>query len=115
MLRRHLVLDGGKEQVILTPASVQITNVSFGEEIADEGSRTVVKMSFESLGSGDEELDEEKADDEDEDEENGLKIATTVLCALTPGKVRPLHARCNLFLPIDILLLDRAGFCESCP
>jgi FK506-binding nuclear protein len=38
---------------------VQITNVAFGEEISDANSRTVVKLTFESLTSG---LDE----DEDE-------------------------------------------------
>ena len=82
---RHLVLEGGEEKAFRTPAGVQITNVSFGEEIVDNG-RSVVKLTFKSLSSSDNE-DDEGGDDDDEGDELGLQDATTVLCALTPGKV----------------------------
>jgi len=82
---RHLVLEGGEEKAFRTPAGVQITNVSFGEEIVDNG-RSVVKLTFKSLSSSDNE-DDDGGDDDDEGDELGLQDATTVLCALTPGKV----------------------------
>ena len=86
ILARHLVVEGGKDRVFQTPTPVQITNVAFGEEISDANSRTVVKLTFESLTSGldeddDEEEKEPKSDNADE------RMATTVLCSLTPGKV----------------------------
>jgi len=84
---RHLVLEGGQEKAFRTPAGVQITNVSFGEEIVDVNSRSVVKLTFKSLSSSDDGDDEGDDDDDDEGDELGLQDATTVLCALTPGKV----------------------------
>lgn len=84
-MRRHLVLEGGKDKTIETPACVQITNIAYGEEIADPTSRDVVKLSFESLTPPQEE--DEEDEDEEEKEDDGLTIDTTVLCALTPGKV----------------------------
>ncbi|KAF9481510.1 hypothetical protein BDN70DRAFT_830782 [Pholiota conissans] len=77
----HLVLEGGKVKTIHTPAGVQITNVSYGEEIVDTASRDVVKLSFESLATSDNE-----DDDEEEKEDEDIPISTTVLCVLTPGK-----------------------------
>jgi hypothetical protein len=53
---------------------VQITNVSYGEVIADADSRSVVKLTFAGFAP-------------DDDKEVGLSDVTTVLCALTPGKV----------------------------
>ena len=76
---RHLVLTGGEAKKFITPAAVQITNVSLGEEIADSNGRSVVKLSFESLSASDDEDDEEDGPD--------LSTVTTVLCSLTPGKV----------------------------
>ena len=58
---------------------MQVTNASYGEEIADENSRSVVKLSYAGLAP--------QGDDDDEDEELRLEDVTTVLCALTPGKV----------------------------
>ena len=84
---RHLVLEGGKVKTIHTPASVQITNVSYGEEIVDAASRDVIKLSFESLATSDEEK-------EDED----IPISTTVLCVLTPGKA------CKVLYPAEFAL-----------
>lgn len=77
---RHLTLEGGKEKTVHTPANVQITNASFGEEIADQG-RSVVKLTFDSVAPS------YDSEDEDEDKENEEETSTTVLCALTPGKV----------------------------
>ena len=90
---RHLVLEGGKVKTIHTPASVQITNVSYGEEIVDAASRDVVKLSFESLATSDDEDDE---DEEKEDED--IPISTTVLCVLTPGKA------CKVLYPAEFAL-----------
>jgi len=86
------VLTGGEEKVFSTPAAVQITNISFGEEIADESSRTVVSLKFESLSVDDDDDDEE----DDEEDGPGLKVASTVLCALIPGKIE--QASVNLVL-----------------
>jgi len=69
---------------------VQITNVAFGEEISDTNSRTVVKLTFESLTSGlddDEDEDDEEKEKEPKSDHADEMIATTVLCSLTPGKV----------------------------
>jgi len=60
------------------PAHVRITNVSFGEDLVDTTARTVVKLTYG--------LPNTPGDDEDEDEDETPRI-TTVLCALTPGKV----------------------------
>lgn len=81
---RHLVLNGGEAKNFITPAAIQITNVSFGEEIADSNGRSVVKLSFASLSPSDDEDEDAKDDEEDGP---GLTTVTTVLCSLTPGKV----------------------------
>lgn len=79
---RHIVVEGGKEKTIRLPADLQITNVTFDEEIADPAGRSVVKMQFVPIKPF---FDEE--DEDEEDEEKGPEMETTVLCALTPGKV----------------------------
>ena len=78
---RHVVLEGGKERIVQTPASIQITNICYGEKIVDTNSRDVVKLSFESLGLNADEEEEEK------DSNDIPAFDTTVLCALSPGKV----------------------------
>jgi len=80
-----VVLKGGEEHPFRTPAIVQITNVSYGEEIVDTDSRSVVKLKFAALT--------------EDDEENVEADATTVLCALTPGKIE--HAALNITLGSD--------------
>jgi FK506-binding nuclear protein len=87
----HLALKGGEEHVFRTPVVVQITNVSYGEEIVDADNRSVVKLKFMALTPVD--------DDDDDDKESGLTEATTVLCALTPGKIE--HAALNITLTSD--------------
>ena len=82
---RHVVLEGGKERIVQTPASIQITNICYGEKIVDTNSRDVVKLSFESLGLN---ADEEDEDEDEEKDSNDIPaFDTTVLCALSPGKV----------------------------
>lgn len=81
---RHLVLEGGKERIVQTPANIQITNICYGEKIVDANSRDVVKLSFESLRIDEDEEEEEEK--EDADSHDGLTLDTTVLCALSPGK-----------------------------
>ena len=64
------------------PTHVQITNIAFGEDLADASGRTVVKLTYSLPQTSDDEDD----DDEDKDEDASPRL-TTVLCALTPGKV----------------------------
>jgi len=99
ILHRHLIVEGGKARLFQTPTAVQITNVAFGEEITDANSRTVVKLTFDSLTSGlddDEDIEDREKAPKSDDEDEGFADpkATTVLCSLTPGKVR---SRTHLF------------------
>lgn len=61
------------------PTHVRITNVSFGEDLADLTARTVVKLTYS--------FPNPPGDDEDDEDEDATPRITTVLCALTPGKV----------------------------
>jgi hypothetical protein len=80
-LYRSIALEGGEETPVELPTHVQITNVSYGEDLADATGRTVVKLTYSLPHTSDD-------DDEDEDKDEGaLSRLTTVLCALTPGKV----------------------------
>ena len=63
------------------PTHVQITNISFGEDLADTAGRTVVKLTYSLPHTSDDD------DDDDDEDEGTLSRITTVLCALTPGKV----------------------------
>ena len=84
---RSIVLEGGEEKPVELPTHVQITNISFGEDLADAShtsGRTVVKLTYSLPHTTDDEDEDE--DDEDKDE-GALARITTVLCALTPGKV----------------------------
>jgi len=86
----HLTLEGGQEKTVELPAHVQITNISLGEEIVDQG-RTVVKLTFEPP------IQQNDSDEEDEDgKDDDISLDTTVLCALTPGKIE--HAIINVTL-----------------
>ena len=69
------------------PTHVQITNISFGEDLADETGRTAVKLTYSVCHTSDDDDDDD--DDEDEDEDASVRF-TTVLCILTPGKVSQL-------------------------
>ncbi|KAF9529434.1 hypothetical protein CPB83DRAFT_852686 [Crepidotus variabilis] len=87
----HLVIKDGEPRAVAVPQalSIRVTNIALGDEIADSNGRTVVKLSFEKLIGNDDEDDEDEQEDDDgvDDEDKPLPIATTVLAALTPGKI----------------------------
>lgn len=86
---RSIELEGGKEKPVELPTHVQITNISFGENLADPTGRTVVKLTYSLPHTSDDD------DEDDEDENEGaLSRITTVLCALTPGKVIQYTVEC---------------------
>lgn len=74
-----LELKPGKPESVIPPADLRITNAALGEELADEKSRTSVKLTYQHPGGDDEE-------DEEEDDEEAHTV-TTVLCSLTPNKI----------------------------
>ena len=83
---RSLELKPGSPEEFLVPNDLRITNVALAAELVDENGRTSVKLTYEppkpSHDSDDEEEEDEEEDDEDEEP------ITTVLCSLTPSKVR---------------------------
>ena len=90
-------------------ADLRICNVSLGETLADENARTVLKITHMSPTVPEEDEDE----DEDDDEEDNvpMKECEVVLCALTPGKVRPtrsdaLRSRSSHSLQIEQAVVD---------
>lgn len=62
---------------------MRITNIALGDVLADQKGRTTVKLIY--LPPSAPENDE---DDGEEDEEGTGEPVATVLCSLTPGKVR---------------------------
>ncbi len=80
---RSLVLSPGEAQSITPPTDVRITNIALGDVLADQKGRTTVKLIY--LPPSAPESDE---DDGEEDEEGAGEPVATVLCSLTPGKVR---------------------------
>jgi hypothetical protein len=80
------VLIPGQAEVIVPQGDLQIKNAALPDELRHETARTSVKLTYQSLAD-----DEEDEDDEDEDEDSPPNLGsavTTVLCSLTPGKVR---------------------------
>lgn len=65
---------------------MHVTNIALGAELADASGRTTVKLVYFGPAAG-APSDDEDEDDEEEHEEDAEPIAT-VLCSLTPGKVR---------------------------
>jgi len=86
---RSSVVQPGNNQGIILPHDVVVTNIALGDEIADESSRTTVKLAY--IGLPRQEDSEDEGEDEGDDEESKSggegEIETTVLCSLTPGKV----------------------------
>lgn len=78
------MLAPGKAEVIVPQGDLQIKNAALPDELQDNAARTSVKLTYQSLAALDEDEDE---DDDEEDEPEGV-VVTTVLCSLTPGKVR---------------------------
>lgn len=58
--------------------------MALGDELADDNGRTSVKLTYQTPSPDD--------DEDEEDEEEGGDPVTTVLCSLTPGKVRVVNA-----------------------
>ena len=83
---RSIVLTPGKAEVIVPQADLQIKNAALPDELQHESARTSVKLTYQSLSSVDDE-DEDEDDDEEDEPPSGTAV-TTVLCSLTPGKVR---------------------------
>jgi FK506-binding nuclear protein len=76
-------VPGGGETFVAPAVDIRVTNISFGEELADANGRSVVKLAYKALTAPDSD-DEEEEEDKDEDED--IKLVTTVLTALTAGK-----------------------------
>lgn len=86
LCRSVAVKPGEKEAFTLVPQSdLRITNVALGEELADPSGRTSVKLTY--LGPSAEDDEDDDEDDEDDDGPSG-SVTSTILCSLTPGKVR---------------------------
>ena len=84
MCFRSLELQPGEPETFTVPNDLRVTNVALGAEM-QEG-RTSVKLTYRlpKLFDSDDEEDEDEEDEEDKEGE----ATTTVLCSLTPGKVR---------------------------
>lgn len=86
-------MPGGARNVIPL-RDLRITNVALGEELVDENGRTSVRLVYigPSADSDEEGGKDDEGEDEDEekdDEDKGSSDAVpTILCSLTPGKVR---------------------------
>jgi FK506-binding nuclear protein len=77
---RSLALKPGKKETVQPPSDLRITNVALGHELADPSGRTSLKFTFKTPVQVD-------SDDDDNDVQME-PLSTTVLCSLTPGKVR---------------------------
>lgn len=86
-------LAGNSEEAISLAADVRVTNVAFGEDLAEANGRSVIKLGY--LAISDEAFDEVESDDE-EPEVPEPKFTTTVLAPLTAGKVE--QATVNIVL-----------------
>ncbi|TDL17300.1 hypothetical protein BD410DRAFT_901546 [Rickenella mellea] len=82
-----LVVAPGKKATFSPVGDVRILNVALGEKIADETSRTTVKLTYDAPTSSD---DDEPA------------RVTTILCSLTPGKIEQAN--------LDIVLAEQEDF-----
>lgn len=87
---RSLTVTPGDPTVITPPADLKITNVALGDEIADENSRTTIKLTYRTPGAGAGDEDQDEGVDEEDDDDAGKpeEVSTAVLCSLTYGRVR---------------------------
>lgn len=86
---RSLKLEPGETQPVVPLSDLRVTNVALGETLVDENGRTSVKLVY--IGPSGEEEDEDDEGDEEKEEEDkpgSEEPISTVLCSLTPGKVR---------------------------
>ncbi|TEB38357.1 FKBP-like protein [Coprinellus micaceus] len=89
-----LKLEGGAEEAITPPADIRITNISFGEDLADANGRSVIKLGYNAITAD----DLEEKEEEEEDTPQGT-YTTTVLAPLTAGRIE--QAIVNLVLLED--------------
>ncbi|KIK98353.1 hypothetical protein PAXRUDRAFT_823961 [Paxillus rubicundulus Ve08.2h10] len=90
-----IVINPGKEEVIVPQGDLQIKNAALPDILTDDSGRTTVKLTYLNLASPD-------TDDEDEDDEDAHTegdAVTTVLCSLTPGKIE--QSSCEIILEQD--------------
>lgn len=85
---RSLTVSPGDPTVITPPADLRITNVALGDQIADESSRTTIKLTYRTPGAGAGDEDDEEDEEDDEETDKPEELSTAVLCSLTFGKVR---------------------------
>ncbi|KAI0812601.1 hypothetical protein BC629DRAFT_947855 [Irpex lacteus] len=78
------ILKPGDGVEFVPPADLKLANAALGAEIADEKSRSSLRLIYSGPSAGDSDDDDEE--DEDSDDERLAPVAT-VLCSLTPGKV----------------------------
>ncbi|KAI0718977.1 hypothetical protein C8T65DRAFT_637625 [Cerioporus squamosus] len=76
-----LVVKPGEATSFIPAADLRITNIALGDEIADEKSRTTVKLIYRPPGA------EEEDEEEEEEKEEEPTVSSAVLCSLTPGKI----------------------------
>jgi len=73
-----------KETVVIQAvADLRITNVALGETLADASGRTTVKLVYQAAKASEDSDEEEGSDAEGESD-----AVATILCSLTPGKVK---------------------------
>ncbi|KAF5317404.1 hypothetical protein D9611_003932 [Ephemerocybe angulata] len=97
-----LELPGGSEEAITPPADTRVTNISFGEELADANGRSVIKLGYQALTADD--FDEDDEDDEDAPPQG--TYTTTVLSALTAGKIEQTTVNLVLLEDRDYVLTN---------
>lgn len=90
--RRSVIVEPGKKTTFTAQADIRLTNATLDADVADEKSRTSVKLIYETP----QEVGEDDATPEP-------AKTTTVLCSLTPGKVcvnisSPLHLLTNTII-----------------
>ncbi|KAM5530387.1 hypothetical protein V8D89_015948 [Ganoderma adspersum] len=82
-----LTVSPGDPTVITPPADLRITNVALGDQIADESSRTTIKVTYRTPGAGAGNEDDEEDEEDDEETDKPEELSTAVLCSLTFGKI----------------------------
>ncbi|PIL34255.1 hypothetical protein GSI_03966 [Ganoderma sinense ZZ0214-1] len=82
-----LTVTPGDPTVITPPADLRITNVALGDQIADESSRTTIKVTYRTPGASAGDGEDDEVDEVDEESEKPEELSTAVLCSLTFGKI----------------------------
>ncbi|KAF8840507.1 FKBP-like protein [Paxillus ammoniavirescens] len=91
-----IVINPGKEEVIVPQGDLQIKNAALPDVLTDGSGRTTVKLTYLNLASPD---TDDEDDDDDEDAHPEGDAVTTVLCSLTPGKIE--QSSCEIILEQD--------------